>query len=319
MDGGNAVCCDRSGNVYVAGYTYSTASIATAGAFQTIYGGEGDGFLAKFTASGALLWATYYGGNGEDMVCGIATDGFNNIYAEGSTNSNMGIATAGAYQGTCGGGNLVFVVKFDSTGNRQWGTYFGGCGAISGLSMTWDGNQSIYITGLTGCADSIATIGAWQTTLGGGDDGFLAKFRLNGTLAWSTYYGGDGDDFAEAVAVDHVGNVFLCGYTSSLTGIASSSAYQANYAGNTDAFLAAFDSTGSRQWGTYYGASGIDAGVSITCYEDDNIFIGGHTTSTDSITTSIAYQQTFTGTRDDFLANFSSSGNLLWATLLWRE
>ena len=119
---------------------------------------------------------------------------------------------------------------------------------------------------------------------------------------------------ARGVSVDHQGNIFLCGGTLSIADIASPGAHQDSIAGNSDAFLAAFDSTGNRLWGTYYGGAGWDAGMSITCYEDDNLFIGGYTNSTSGISTPLAYQDTFMGTRDNFLANFSTGGNLLWAT-----
>jgi len=76
------------------------------------------------------------------------------------------------------------------------------------------------------------------------------------TRLWGTYYGGSGGDWGNSVAVDGSGNVYLAGYTQSSDAIATSGAHQSTFGGNIDAFLVKFNSSGIRQWGTYYGGSG---------------------------------------------------------------
>src|SRR5437763_554997 len=71
-------------------------------------------------------WATYYGGNDQDIAYNLTTDPFGNVYMVGQTESTSGIASAGAYQTTIGGGVDAFIVKFDALGNRLWATYYGG-------------------------------------------------------------------------------------------------------------------------------------------------------------------------------------------------
>ena len=197
-DGGNAVCADQSGNVYIGGFTHSTDSVATAGAFQTVYGGNEDGFLAKFTASGSLLWATYVGGDSSDNVFSVVCDTASNVYIAGVTLSYNGIATAGAWQPSYGGGGNGFIAKFNNSGSRQWGTYFGGSGETGCAQIASDTHNYIYVTGGTGSTDGIATTGTWQGTFNGGiGDAYLAKLDLNGRLIWGTYYGGEGQDYGE--------------------------------------------------------------------------------------------------------------------------
>lgn len=102
---GESVATDASGNVYLAGYTSSANGIASGG-FQNTYSGSGfnnDAFLVKFDAAGNRLWATYYGGTGEEEGYGVATDASGNVYLAGITNSSTGIASGG-FQNNIGGG-----------------------------------------------------------------------------------------------------------------------------------------------------------------------------------------------------------------------
>ena len=59
-----------------------------------------------------------------------ATDASGNVYLAGDTNSTTGIATTGAHQTTLEESYDAFLVKFNSSGVRQWGTYYGGTGMI---------------------------------------------------------------------------------------------------------------------------------------------------------------------------------------------
>src|SRR5262245_49639220 len=91
-------------------------------------------FSAIFTAlvlSGIAqdtrTWGSYYGGTGNENAIAIATDPFGNVFFAGVTSSN-GMAFNG-HQMTFGGGNIdAYVVKFNSSGQRVWATYYGGGG-----------------------------------------------------------------------------------------------------------------------------------------------------------------------------------------------
>ncbi|MCD6011229.1 MAG: surface protein [Flavipsychrobacter sp.] len=311
------VATDGSGNVFITGFTYGSAGIATSGAYQTTLAGIQDAYIAKFNPAGSIQWATYYGGSGGERGYGIATDGSGNVYITGNTSSTSGVATPGAYQVIYGGGmNDAFIAKFDGTGTIQWATYYGGNFDDHGYKIASDGSGNVYITGWTGSTTGIATSGAYQTAYGGGVfEAFLAKFNSAGTIQWATYYGGAADDVGYGITTDGTGNVYFTGSTSTTSGITTSGAYQTTYGGGAhDAFLTKFSGSGTIQWATYFGGSNGDDGYGVTTDGAGNVYVDGVTQSTSAIATSGAYQTTLAGSLDIFLAKFSSSGAILWGT-----
>ncbi|MDP1727771.1 MAG: SBBP repeat-containing protein [Bacteroidota bacterium] len=311
-DWGYGIAVDGSGNIAITGYTYSTSGIATSGAYQTSFAGTYDAFIAKFNASGARQWATYYGGGGNESGNGIAVDSSGSIVITGKTESTSGIATSGAYQTSYGGGGWdAFIAKFNASGARQWATYYGGSGYDFGYGIAADGSGNIVITGNTASTSGIATSGAYQSSFGGGNDAFIAKFNASGVRGWATYCGGSVSEYGYGIAVDNNGNIAITGYTSSTYGFATSGAYQTSYGGNDDALIAKFNASGARQWATYYGGSEFDYGYGIAADGSGNIVITGNTASTSGIATSGAYQTSYGGGfYDAFVASFTPSGGL---------
>ncbi len=184
-DDGSALALDRSGNIYLSGYSGSTTSIASTGAYQTVYGGgASDGFLVKFDTSGVRKWATYFGGNGDDVQVAATVDTAGNIITGGYTTSTNGIATYGCAQFTFGGGtnNDGYLGKFNANGQILWGTYLGGA-ALDGIhAMSTDMEGNVIIAGLSLSDSVLATPGAYQYHVSGGYDGLLASFSPAGVL-----------------------------------------------------------------------------------------------------------------------------------------
>jgi len=307
-DYGDCVCTDFSGNVYIAGTSASSNGIATSGAYHTSGGGTNfDAFLAKFSSSGSLILGTYYGGNGPDFAKGISADALGNVCIMGYTNSNSDIASSGAYQTSFGGGNYdVFLAKFSILGSLSWATYYGGSEDDYGYGLSNDGSGNIYLTGTTPSSSGIATSGAYQTSMAGVEDAFLAKFSSSGSLVWATYFGGSGDDYGYGLCTDLSGNIYMTGSTPSSSGIATSGAYQTSMAGGTDAFIAKFNSSGSPIWATYYGGSAVDYGNGVSADTLGNVYIVGDTKSIESMATSGMYQTSLAGGYDVFLAKFGA-------------
>lgn len=309
-----SVATDRNGYIYLGGLTEDNSGIASAGGFQTSYGGgTNDGFLVKFDGNGVRLWATYYGGTGDDNVRSLSCDGVGNIYLSGSTSSTSNIATVGSYQPTYTGAEDAILVKFDGFGNRLWGTYFGGTNTTTSYAVTCTEND-VYIGGITYCTTGIATAGSYQTTYGGGGfDAFLTKFTAIGGLEWSTYYGGAGVDYIYALTCNSEG-VYSAGFTHSNTNIASPCGYQTNFIGTgsfNDAFFAKFSPNGTRTWGTYYGGDAEDQCYSIIVDASHHIYIAGVTNSVNGISTAGSYQPNLGGGfRDIFFAQFDECGIL---------
>ncbi len=245
--GGNsndfALSCvtDRNGNVYLAGYTGSTNGIASSSGHQNNYGGGTyDAYLAKFNSSGILQWATYYGGSGIERFSSCSTDGSGNVYLAGATSSTNSIAFGGHQSSYGGGSDDAYLVKFNTSGVRQWATYYGKSGQDIAYSCTTDGNGYVYLAGFTGSTSGMTYVGYQNIHGGGYSDAFLAKFDENSILQWATYYGGRSDDAIYSCTTDRSGNLYLAGFTESVNGIAAGG-HQNTYGGDVyDAFLVKF-------------------------------------------------------------------------------
>lgn len=267
------------------------------------------------SAQNYRLWATYYGGADQDAGYKITTDASGNVYMTGQTGSATGIATAGAFQNTYGGGVDAYLVKFDGAGNRLWATYYGGPGADFGYGVKTDASGNVYLTGYTESTSGIATAGAFQTTYGGSNDAFLVKFDAAGNRLWATYYGGSFFDQGTNLATDVSGNVYMAGYTSSSNDISSAGAHQITYGGGgADAFIVKFNSSGVRQWGTFYGGSNEDYAFDIATDGAGDVAVGGYTTSSNDIATGGGFQNSYGGLQDAFIVKFNSAGTRLWGS-----
>ena len=268
------------------------------------------------------LWGTYYGANGDEFGNSCATDINGNVFMTGHSATLGGriIATTGSHQSTSGGNTDAYLVKFNSNGVRQWGTYYGGSGYDEGKSCAADATSNIYLVGTT--QSSVGTVIATnqhQGIFGGGtNDAFLVKFNSSGVRQWGTYYGGSGNDLGLSCNVYSTSNVYIAGTTVSTgTAIATIGSHQvANGGGTEDAFLAKFNSSGIRQWGTFYGGSGSDFGNSCKSDNSGNIFLTGSTTSNTGtvIATAGAHQSVHGVAYDAFLVKFNSNGVRQWGT-----
>jgi hypothetical protein len=227
----------------VTGNTSSSDYDVTVGAFQTTHGGGFfDVFVTKLNASGSgLVYSTYIGGSGLDGCSGIAVDGSGNVYVTGGTASTDYDVTAGAFQTTQGGGFFdVFVTKLNASGSGLvYSTYIGGSGFDGGYGIAVDGSGNAYVTGYTNSNNYDVTVGAFQTTNGGGNDVFVTKLNASGSgLVYSTYIGGSGDDYGYGIAIDGSGNAYVTGYTNSNNYDVTVGAFQTTYGGgNYDVFV----------------------------------------------------------------------------------
>jgi predicted transcriptional regulator len=329
QDNGTGCTTDNLGNVYLCGWTRSQNNIGYNGHLNSANTSSTTnyGFLVKFNSNGVRQWATYYGDGGDDTrAISCATDGINNVYLSGLTSADLDIATPGSHQPVYGGGPRdAFLVKFNSAGIRLWATYYGGSDTDMGTVCAVDNSsENVYLTGATGSYSNIAFNGH-QNSHGGIEDAFIVKFDSSGTRQWATYYGGSSyegtvggyDDLNASIALDDVGNIFLAGRTRSTNNIAFNG-YQNALNGDTDAFLVKFNSSGIRQWGTYYGGSDRETGYSCATDNNGNIFMVGNSNSTDDmLSTPGVHQETkdgISGWYNTFLVKFNPSGIRQWGT-----
>jgi hypothetical protein len=253
------IVTDNMHQVIVGGQTTSTSGITTSGSHQPNFGGWSyDALLAKFSATGSLLWATYYGGSKNDNIGSICLDDSSNIIAGGSSESYNAIATTGSHQSLLYGSWDGFIVKFNSNGVRHWGTYLGGNDYENVEGMTRD-SLNIYVTGTTRSTIGLATNGAHNLAYGGSDDAFLMKFNNQGQKIWGTYYGGSLNDDALHIGIHKEHGIFIAGITASTDSISTSNGFQPAKNLGDDLFISQFDTAGTLKWATYFGGSNEEA------------------------------------------------------------
>jgi hypothetical protein len=312
------VAVDAAGNIFVTGATSSPDFPVTPGAYQTssqsIANGGFAGYVAKFSPSGQLLWATYLDGA---VGFSIAVDSNDDVYIGGFANSYF-TPTAGAFQTTATAGpSHGFVAELNSTGSALiYGTFLGGSNNDEVNFLTLDSSGDVYMTGITSSPD-FPTVNAVQPTYGGDpEDAFVAELNSTGSsLIFSTFLGGNGDDFPGGIALDSQGDVYVDGSTSSTDLETTPGAFQPGYGGGSYvAFVAKYAAGGSSlDYLTYLGGSNLDYGSlgGLVVDSAGDAYVTGQTYSSDFPTTANAYQSTLEGDSAAYITELNPTGTAL--------
>ena len=250
-DNGNGIAVDGLGRISLVGFTAST-DLQTLGAYSSSCTGMtcSDGFMVKMNPAGGgagdLLYGTYLGGSGDDILVDIVADSSGHAYVAGRVTSSDFPTTSGAYDTTFNGVQDSVLVKLNpsTTGAASlvYSTYLGGSGDDDGHNIAVDAAGNIYTNGGTTSADFPTTSDALSNTLNGSTDAYVVELRPDGLgtadLKFSTYLGGSGVDRGHGVDVDAAGNIYVTGTTSSPFPV-TSGAYDTTYNGGTsDVFVA---------------------------------------------------------------------------------
>jgi len=304
-----AVALDAQNNFYVAGSTTSSkwpTSFPTASPLQPSLAALRDAFVAKFNPSGsALLYSTYLGGNADDVGYSIAVDSSGAAYVAGITQS-ANFPTANALKASYEGGTDVFVSKLNTAGTAlDYSTYLGAGFFEDCYSIAVDQQGSAYVAGSTESATFPVT-SPYQVSKRNGADAFVVKLTPSGKArVYSTFLGGDGEDRANAIAVDRAGNATVTGYTLS-TNFPIIEAPQSASGGGQDGFVARLNPTGvGLLYSTYLGGSGSDTGNAVALDASGNAFVAGTTYSSNLTVT--GGSPVYRGAGDAFAAKISES------------
>lgn len=177
----NGLFVERLGNVTVAGITSSANFPVTPGAFQTVFGGQTDGFVTRLSALGSLLDSTFLGGALNDGISGIAPDFHDVPYVTGFT-SSLDFPVQQPIQNTNAGAMDAFVVKLNANlSNVTFGTYLGGSGSDDGNAIAVDSETSIVVAGQTS-SGNFPLAGSVQNYLPSILSSFITKIAPNFTL-----------------------------------------------------------------------------------------------------------------------------------------
>jgi len=220
------IAIDSSGNSYVTGYFWGTASFGTTTLTSS---GDIDIFIAKLDSSGNWLGAKQAGGTSNDYGYGIAIDSLGNSYVTGYFE---GTASFGTTTLTSNGGNDIFVAKLDSSGNWLWAHKAGGTSNDLGYGIDTDSSGNSYVTGYF---KETASFGTTTLDSSGWFDIFVAKLDSNGNWLGAKKAGGSDWDWGNGIATDSSGNSYVTGYFS---GTASFGDINITSSGDRDIFVA---------------------------------------------------------------------------------
>jgi hypothetical protein len=309
--------------------------------------GTSDAFVTKLNPSvsgtSALIYSTYLGGDGDDVANAVAVDATGRVYLAGSTRSSgstFPLSTAILpRQSSLSGSEDAFVTKLDPTAVPAsallYSTYLGGTGDDRAHALAVDAAGLIYVTGNTFSPNDFpipVPASAFDTTLNGTDDAFLAKINPTisgaGSLVYATYLGGDGSDIGRGITVNTLAQVFITGETSSTTAFPLSTGvtpFQSTLRGSRDAVLIKLDSTAAPSaallYSTYLGGDDVDVGNAIAIDASGIAYLTGSTGSTNIIPASpplTPLQSSQPGGGDAFVAKLnptvSGASGLLYIT-----
>jgi len=261
----------------------------------------------------------------------VKLDNNNNLYVVG-INKGIDLVNPLPYSGL----RYTFIAEFDTDLDLIWSTYYGGTGLDYIKNISFDNNNDLIITGRTTSTDfPVIPYGNayYQDTSGGGIDAFIAKFS-NNIPVWATYLGGDGEDIANGICSDQLGNYYIVGSTMSTDfpthqytnpNAIFDSTYNGNdiitHTYNGDAFLSKFNNLGEPELITYYGDIGDEGFSDVSITNNNNIYITGATTS-DGIPfaspnlPNAFVQNNMFGFQDGMLISLNSDLELQWTTYL---
>jgi hypothetical protein len=201
----------------------------------------------------------------------------------------------------------------------NYSTYLGGNGGDAGNAVALDDQYNAYVTGST-ASTNFPTDNPYQKTYGGNTDAFVTEVRYDGeAVIYSTYLGGNSFDVGNGIAVDSSGDAYITGttYSGKSFPISSSNVFQPNPGGNSDAFVAKLDPSGSQLlYSSFLGGSGVDYGLGIAVDPFGNAYVTGYTESTDFPTVN-PIQSGNAGNGDAFVAKVNPQAtSLVYSTYL---
>lgn len=284
----HSMIVDASGNLYIAGRTYSNDYPFTNTAYDVTHNGNADIVVTALNPTGtALVGSTYIGGSaddgvnissiwgvyntslkhsyGDDARSEIIVDNAGNVYVAASTKSSN-FPLANAIQASLSGTQDAVVFKMNSTlSSLLWSTYIGGSSDDAAYVLALNKSESsVFVSGGTNSSNFPSVAGGMTPTFQGGvADGFILKFQNSGTygIQKSTFVGRSNYDQCYGIQVDNDNSVFITGQT--LGGLMTATTGAYNNAGSSQ-FIMKIDSNLSSNVFTSIFGSGNSSAVNIT-------------------------------------------------------
>jgi hypothetical protein len=318
----------NANKLYITGTTYSDNNIATSNAYKNYHNSKNnnfsDGFIEKFDTAGFRIWGTYYGGpigDTNESFNDFDFDSKNNLILTGTAEYKW-LGTPGVFSQYTNNTNTweSIIVKFDSSGQRIFCSYFNGTNMSTGITNIKVGlNDSFYVSGNSNSTQGIATSGTFSQGPRGLNDLFIVKFTPTCQRIWGTYFGGSGNEECQDLNIDNLDNVYCYGNTTSINLPKTHKVHQDSlWGGNNDAFIVKINKRGWLVWSSYFGGEQNESPSTILINNSSNLFICGETFSKLNISIKGTYQDSlaskYSTGQDGYFAKFDSTGTCSWST-----
>jgi hypothetical protein len=265
-----------------------------------------------------LTHSLFWGGWSNEYAYSVVIDDNSDVVVGGVTFSLDFPTTSGAYQENATDIGNGFLFKYrPSSSTMLFSTYVGGSAGDNIYSVAVDSSENIYFSGTTSKPGESGngevgkpfptTLGAYDTTINGSRDAFIAKMSSDGsTLIYSTFLGSEGNEDVGSIDLDSQGKIYFTGsIDSDVNFTVTPDAFDDTYNQEGDVLFAVLNDDGTDVlYSTYLGGNASDAGNALVLAASDEILIAGSTSSLDFPATSGSYQTENKGYGDIFLTKF---------------
>lgn len=315
-----AVATDATGDLFIAGEFTASADFdpSTATRFLTSFGGA-DVFVARYTATGALVWVSQVAATADVAINALALDPAGNVVVGGSFAGTVTFEAPGGGALTSNGGRDAFLAVYSAAGTLHWARGFGGPGDEAVLGVTTQSDGTIYAAGSFAGTVTVDPDQQIAITSAGGVDGFLASWTGAGETRWAFSVGGPDTDLAPAVAAGPAGSVYLGGSFGATADFGpGTTVAPLTSLGGRDLFLARYTAAGVLVWVRGVGGAG-DLDLSpggLAVAPDGAVFATGSFTGVADFDLAGAggASRTSEGARDLFVARYGTDGQFDWVT-----
>lgn len=306
VDKALSIASDNSGNIVVTGFFYVSAEFNG----QTIVSsGQQDIFIAKYDATGNLLWVKKAGGTGSDAGNGVAIDNSGNVIITGEF---TGSCSFDAVTLTSQNNSIdVFTAKYDSNGNLLWAKKGSGKYTDRGTDVATDAAGNIYVSGMF--SDTITFDLQHDNPMYNAM--FVIKYNTSGSEQWFRWMGSGSVVNMGGISV-HANDVNVTGNfngTLFFLGIPSNPTLSSNYTNNI--FVSRFDLSGNLIWSHADGSINEVTAEAIATRSNGEVIVSGNfkcrmsdfsSQYDDGIFCSVGYW-------DTYVSSYDNNGNWMWA------
>ena len=262
-----------------------------------------------------LVFSTYQGGDRNDDAQSVAVDPLGNIYVTGETESRDLQATPVGGKPLTAAVFKGYLTKYGPGGKEVlWRALIGGSSNTVPHAVALDRDGSAFVAGTTGARD-LPLVNPVQDKQTGLNICFLMKFSPEGRLLFSTYFGGDRNEEALAMAIDSRGSVYVGGRATSTNLPVKNAIQPVIGGGGQDGFIVKFTPSLQVEYATYLGgSSGTDKVLAMAVGPDDSIFVTGETMSPDMATENAWIKQP--QSYSSYVAKLTPEGKIAYFTYL---